>query len=311
MLQLIRIATRKSPLALWQANFVKNKLLNLYPNLSVELVPIVTQGDILLDTPLAKIGGKGLFVKQLEQALLDNEADIAVHSMKDVPIFSPKGLILLTVLQREDARDAFISNRYRSLDELPPDAVVGTSSLRRQCQIKARDPFVTTSDLRGNIGTRLEKLDDNKSKYDAIILAVAGLKRLGLTHRITSTFDIDQMLPAMGQGALGIETRVNDNAIHALLAPLDHTPTRLCLTAERALNRTLQGSCQVPIGCYATLNDNTLSIRGLVGSLDGKNIIRHEKIGPADHAQTLGMDLAAQLLNNGAKQILNNILSKS
>lgn len=311
MLQLIRIATRKSPLALWQANFVRNRLLNLYPNLSVELIPIITQGDILLDTPLAKIGGKGLFVKQLEQALLDNEADIAVHSMKDLPVFSPKGLILLTILQREDARDAFISNRYGSLDELPPDAVVGTSSLRRQCQIKARYPFVTTSDLRGNIGTRLEKLDDNKSKYDAIILAVAGLKRLGLTHRITSILDVDQMLPAMGQGALGIQTRINDSAIHALLAPLDHTPTQVCLTAERALNRTLQGSCQVPIGCYATLDNNTLSIRGLVSSLDGKNIIYHEKTGPAEQAKTLGTDLAVQLLNNGAKQILDNILSKS
>lgn len=305
MVRLIRIATRKSPLALWQANFVKNELLNLYPNLSVELIPIVTQGDVILDTPLAKIGGKGLFVKQLELALLNNVADIAVHSMKDMPACFPEGLTLSTICQREDARDAFISNRYQSLQDLPANATVGTSSLRRQCQLKAQYPFVTTCDLRGNISTRLKKLDEGE--YDAIILAVAGLKRLDLTHRITKALDIDQMLPAVGQGAIGIETRADDLVIQSLLTPLDHTQTRLCIMAERAVNKTLQGNCQVPIGCYATLNDNTISIQGMVGSVDGKKIIRNERTGPSNQAQELGRDLAIRLLNNGAQKILDTI----
>lgn len=305
MVQLIRIATRKSPLALWQAGSIQRQLQKHYPHLSVELVPITTEGDMILDIPLTKMGGKGLFVKQLELALLNNEADIAVHSMKDVPAAFPEGLILSTICKREDARDAFISNRYRSLDELPSKARVGTSSLRRQCQLKAHYPFITTDDLRGNIDTRLEKLD--RGEYDAIILAVAGLKRLGLTHRITKALDIEKMLPAVGQGALGIEIRADDYTTKTLLAPLDHAPTRLCLETERALNKTLQGSCQAPIGGHATLNDDTLFIQGLVGSVDGKQIIRQEKTGPACYAETLGRDLATQLLNSGAKQILNDI----
>lgn len=301
----IRIATRKSPLALWQANFVKSQLLKYHPTLVVELVPIVTQGDIILDTPLAKIGGKGLFVKQLEQALLDHEADIAVHSIKDIPVEFPDKLTLTTICAREDPRDAFVSNQYQSLDDLPEDAVVGTSSLRRQCQLKARYPRLNIKDLRGNVGTRLSKLD--QGEYDAIILAVAGLKRLGLSERIASTLDPSVMLPAVGQGAVGIETRINDPRIEQLLAPLDDQSTRDCLLAERAMNKMLQGGCQVPIGCYATLNQDTLHIRALVGRCDGSQIIRAEITGNRVAAEQLGIELAQQLLKKGARHILDEI----
>lgn len=305
MQKIIRIATRQSPLALWQANFIKQQLTYFHPRLMVELIPIMTQGDIILDTPLAKIGGKGLFVKQLEHALLNDQADIAVHSMKDIPVEFPKGLALTTICCREDPRDAFVSNNYQSLAQLPANAIVGTSSLRRQSQLRATYPHLTIRDLRGNVGTRLQKLDNGE--YDAIILAAAGLTRLGLTARITQALEITDMLPAVGQGAIGIESRLNDSAISTLLAPLDDPSTRFCIVAERAFNETLQGGCQVPIGCHATLNQDTLHIRGLISRLDGSKTIKAEITGKANDADQLGRKLATLLLNDGADAILNEI----
>lgn len=301
----LRIATRQSPLALWQANYVKQQLQLHHPALQVELIPMVTKGDILLDTPLAKIGGKGLFVKQLEQALLENQADIAVHSIKDVPVQFPAGLQLSTICQRAEVRDAFVSNHYATLAQLPQGAVVGTSSLRRQAQLRALYPHLQIRDLRGNVGTRLQKLD--QGDYDAIILAGAGLQRLQLTARITQLLPIEQMLPAVGQGAVGIESRCDDTATLALLACLDHQPTRVCITAERAMNQTLQGGCQVPIGCLAQLQADQLQIQALVGSLDGKTILRSQISGPASAAEQLGTELAHQLLAQGADKILAEI----
>ncbi|WP_392551686.1 hydroxymethylbilane synthase [Orbus wheelerorum] len=303
--QVIKIATRKSPLALWQANYVKNRLISCHPELTVELVPMVTQGDVLLDSPLSKIGGKGLFVKQLELALLNDEADIAVHSLKDIPAQFPNGLELTTICVRDDVRDAFISNKYNNLSELPKNAIVGTSSLRRQCQLKAHYPTLTIKDLRGNIGSRLQKLDNNE--YDAIILAAAGLKRLELDERIKQFIPVDIMLPAVGQGAVGIETRQNDDRIHQLLAPLDDQNTRYCVIAERAMNNHLQGGCQVPIACYSKLEQDTLTLQGLVGSLDGQQIITETVIGNKQQATELGIMLAKQLIAQGADKILSQI----
>ena len=239
VLKTLKIATRQSPLALWQANFVKDQLEKFHPTLSVELVPMVTKGDVILDSPLAKIGGKGLFVKELENALLEKRADIAVHSMKDVPMEFPEGLGLSVICKREDPRDAFVSNTYRSLDELPQGAIVGTSSLRRQCQLKQLRPDLDIRSLRGNVGTRLSKLDNGE--YDAIILASAGLIRLGLAERIASFIEVEQSLPAAGQGAVGIECRVDDEEVKALLAPLSDATTTTCVLAERAMNTRLQG----------------------------------------------------------------------
>jgi hydroxymethylbilane synthase len=305
MSQIVRIATRKSALALWQAEFVKAELLRHHPALQVQLVPMSTQGDKILDTPLAKIGGKGLFVKELETAMLDGRADIAVHSMKDVPVAFPDGLVLQTICQREDPRDAFVSNQFQSLAQLPLGAVVGTSSLRRQCQLKALRPDLTVRDLRGNVNTRLAKLDNGE--FAAIILAAAGLIRLGFAARIASFIEPEQILPANGQGAVGIECRSDDTAIQQLLAPLDHYATRLCVLAERAMNRRLQGGCQVPIGAFATLNGNQLQLRGLVGSLDGSQIIRAQHSGSADTAEQLGLMVAEQLLAQGAGAILQQV----
>lgn len=305
--QVIKIATRKSPLALWQANYVRSQLITHHPELTVELVPMVTQGDVLLDSPLSKIGGKGLFVKQLELALLNHEADIAVHSIKDIPAQFPDGLDLTTICVRDDIRDAFISNRYNSLDELPKNAIVGTSSLRRQCQLKARYPDLMIKDLRGNVGSRLQKLDNDE--YDAIILAAAGLKRLELARRIKQYIPVNIMLPAVGQGAVGIETRQNDDRIHQLLAPLDDQNTRFCVIAERAMNNFLQGGCQVPIACYSTLQQDILTLQGLVGSLDGKNIITANVSGHKQQATDLGITLAKQLIEHGADKILSQITS--
>ncbi|WP_333608443.1 hydroxymethylbilane synthase [Arsukibacterium sp.] len=302
MSQLIRIATRKSALALWQAEFVKAELLRHHPLLTVELVPMSTQGDKILDTPLAKIGGKGLFVKELETAILEGRADIAVHSMKDVPVEFPPGLMLSTICQREDPRDAFVSNLFSSLSALPPGAVVGTSSLRRQCQLKALRPDLQVRDLRGNVNTRLAKLDNGE--YAAIILAAAGLIRLGFEQRITDLLPVTSSLPANGQGAVGIECRTDDLAVQQLLAPLEHLATRHCVLAERAMNRQLQGGCQVPIGAYAEITDGQLWLRGLVGSLDGCQIIRHQLEGPAENAEQLGEQLAQVLLAEGAGDIL-------
>ncbi|NUF48859.1 hydroxymethylbilane synthase [Gilliamella sp. ESL0250] len=301
----IRIATRKSPLALWQANFVKQNLLLAHKNLTVELIPIVTQGDILLDSPLSKIGGKGLFVKQLEQAILNSEADIAVHSIKDIPAEFPEGLTLATICKRDDVRDAFISNKYSNLDELPNGAVIGTSSLRRQCQLRAKYPHLQIKDLRGNVGTRLAKLDNNE--YDAIILASVGLKRLALEDRIKQYIETSLILPAVGQGAIGIETRTDDKQILNILSVLDDKNSRVCIQAERAMNKTLQGGCQVPIACYSQLNNDILSLQGLVGRIDGSKIIKAALTGDISEAEKLGQELAKRLLEQGAKAILQEL----
>lgn len=302
---LLKIATRQSPLALWQANFVKHQLETLHPGLRVELVPMVTKGDVILDSPLAKIGGKGLFVKELEAALLDGRADIAVHSMKDVPMEFPQGLGLSVICRREDPRDAFVSNKYAALADLPASAVVGTSSLRRQCQLKQLRPDLQVHSLRGNVGTRLSKLD--QGEYDAIILASAGLIRLGLAERIRSFIEVEQSLPAVGQGAVGIECRSDDLVVQQLLAPLADQQTTLCVLAERAMNRRLQGGCQVPIGGYAIIENEQLWLRALVGELDGSQIIRAEGRGDLTAAEQLGTQIAESLLAQGAGQILAKV----
>ncbi|HDZ9458481.1 TPA: hydroxymethylbilane synthase [Vibrio cholerae] len=301
----IRIATRQSPLALWQANYVKDALMAAHPGLQVELVTMVTRGDVILDTPLAKVGGKGLFVKELEIAMLEGRADLAVHSMKDVPVDFPDGLGLVTICEREDPRDAFVSNTYAKIEALPSGAIVGTCSLRRQCQLKAARPDLVIKELRGNVGTRLSKLD--AGEYDAIILAAAGLKRLELESRIRSFIEPEQSLPAVGQGAVGIECRVDDQRVRALLAPLNHADTADRVRCERAMNLTLQGGCQVPIGSYALLEGNTIWLRALVGEPDGSQIVRGEIRGPRTQAEQLGITLAEQLLSQGAKEILERL----
>lgn len=307
MSRTLRIATRKSPLALWQAEFVKAQLLKYHADLDVELVAMTTKGDILLDTPLAKIGGKGLFVKELEVAMLDGRADIAVHSMKDVPMEFPSGLDLAVICERENPLDAFVSNDYKSLEELPDGAIVGTSSLRRQCQVRAHFPNLQIKELRGNVNTRLAKLD--AGEYQAIILASAGLIRLGMNDRIACALDSSLSLPAGGQGAVGIECRTEDTATRELLAPLHNTDTASCVIAERAVNRHLQGGCQVPIACFAELDASgqTLGLRGLVGSIDGATLLRAELQGPRGNAKALGVELAEQLLAQGAGEILAEV----
>ncbi|BAE75641.1 Porphobilinogen deaminase [Sodalis glossinidius str. 'morsitans'] len=302
---LLRITTRQSPLALWQAGYVRDELLRHHPHLQVELVPLVTRGDITLDTPLAKVGGKGLFIKELELALLEHRADIAVHSMKDVTVSFPAGLGLCVLCERDDPRDAFVSPRYANLDVLPPGAIVGTSSLRRQCQLRERRPDVIVHDLRGNVGTRLAKLD--RGNFDAVILAVAGLKRLGLEDRIRHAIDPADSLPAVGQGAVGIECRLDDARTLALLAPLHHRETSLRVGAERAMNARLQGGCQVPIGSYAVLDGEEIWLRALVGSPDGTTVIRSEGRAPLAQAEQLGLRLADDLLNRGARAILADV----
>lgn len=303
--QLVRIATRKSPLALWQAEFIKAELERVHPNIVVELLAMSTRGDKILDAPLAKVGGKGLFVKELETALLENRADIAVHSMKDVPMAFPDGLGLSVICQREDPRDAFVSNTYTSIDELPAGSRVGTSSLRRQCQLRQQRPDLAIIDLRGNVNTRLSKLDEGQ--YDAIILAAAGLIRLEMKDRITQCLSVEQSLPAGGQGAVGIETRIGDQRIEALLAPLHHPITAEQVLAERAMNLRLEGGCQVPIGCFAQAdhdNPEALWLRGLVGSPDGQVMLTAEARGARSEASALGMRVADELLAQGAADIL-------
>ncbi|MBH0073073.1 hydroxymethylbilane synthase [Pseudoalteromonas sp. NZS127] len=302
---IVRIATRKSALALWQAEFVKAQLEHYHPGILVELVPMSTQGDIILDTPLAKIGGKGLFVKELEQAMLEGLADMAVHSMKDMPVEFPEGLTLHTICEREDPRDAFVSNNFANIDELPQGAIVGTSSLRRQCQIRASRPDLKIHDLRGNVNTRLAKLDSGQ--YDAIILAAAGLIRLEMKERIRAYIEPEVSLPANGQGAVGIECRTDDEAIKALLAPLEHSETRIRVNAERAMNRHLEGGCQVPIGAYALVSGDQVHLRGLVGAIDGSEILRDEVSGHVDDAEKLGVELAKMLLAQGADRILAEV----
>ncbi|HEY0210275.1 hydroxymethylbilane synthase [Acerihabitans sp.] len=302
---LIRIATRQSPLALWQAQYVQRQLMVHHPALRVELVPLITRGDILLDTPLAKLGGKGLFIKELERALIEDRADIAVHSLKDVPVAFPDGLGLVTICERDDPRDAFVSPAYASLDDLPPGAVVGTSSLRRQCQVRERRPDLIIRDLRGNVGTRLAKLD--RGEYDAVILAVAGLKRLDLGDRIRTRLEPELCLPAVGQGAVGVECRLDDSRTRELLAPLHHQATALRVSAERAMNARLDGGCQVPIGSYAEIRGDQLWLRALVGSPDGSRVIRAENSAPLDQAESLGVLLAEELLRQGAQEILEQV----
>ena len=298
----LRIATRQSPLALWQAHYVKQRLEACHPQLTVELVPMVTRGDIILDTPLAKVGGKGLFVKELELALLEGRADIAVHSMKDVPVEFPEGLGLVTICERDDPRDAFVSNHFDSLDALPAGSVVGTSSLRRQCQIAERRPDLVIRSLRGNVGTRLGKLDNGD--YHAIILAVAGLNRLELQSRIRYALPAEVSLPAVGQGAVGIECRLDDEHTQALLASLNHEETAIRVRAERAMNMRLEGGCQVPIGSYAELNNGELWLRALVGAPDGSILVRGERRGKPEDAEVMGISLAEELLDKGAREIL-------
>ena len=305
----LRIATRKSPLALWQAEHVRSRLQEAHPGLAVELVTMTTKGDRVLDSPLAKIGGKGLFVKELEQGMLAGDADIAVHSMKDVPVEFPEGLGIGTILEREDPHDAFVSNRIGSVEALPEGAVVGTSSLRRQCQLRAIRPDLDIRDLRGNVGTRLGKLDNGD--YAAIVLACAGLKRLGMADRITQAIDSEVMLPAIGQGIIGIETRLDDARVSELLGPLHDGDTAVRLAAERSLNATLAGGCQAPVAGHAVLQDGELRLRGLVGWPDGSTIVQGEVSGPAGDAVSLGRALAEDLLERGARPILETLLAET
>ncbi|MFO1422236.1 MAG: hydroxymethylbilane synthase [Candidatus Competibacteraceae bacterium] len=303
----LRIATRQSPLALWQAEHVADRLRQAHPGLRVELIGMITRGDKILDSPLAKVGGKGLFVKELEQGLLDGRADLAVHSMKDVPVDFPAGLGVPVILAREDPRDAFVSRHYPHPDALPVRARVGTSSLRRQCQLTARYPGWEIRSLRGNVGSRLAKLD--AGEFDAILLAAAGLKRLGLEERITVALEPEFSLPAIGQGAIGVECRLDDARTRDLIAVLDDPATHVRVMAERALNARLQGGCQVPIAGHAVLLDHgQLWLRGLVGEPDGSRIVAGEMRGPAAAAETLGAALAEELLERGADVILRQLL---
>lgn len=297
------IATRESALALWQAHHIRDRLMALHPGLRVELLGMTTQGDRILDVTLNKIGGKGLFVKELEQALQDGRADLAVHSLKDVPMVLPDGFALAAIGAREDPRDAFVSNQYRQLSELPPGSVVGTSSLRRESQLRARYPHLDIRPLRGNVNTRLRKLDEDQ--YAAIILAAAGLKRLGFADRIAALLEPEQSLPAAGQGALGIEIRADRKDLLPLLAPLHHAETAACVRAEREVSRQLGGSCQVPLGAYAVMREDTLFLRGFVATADGKTLLHAEATGSAEAPEALGQQLADALRGQGADAILS------
>ena len=304
--QRLVIATRASRLALWQAEHVRDRLRTLYPACAVELLTLTTRGDQILDRTLSKVGGKGLFVKELENALLDGRADLAVHSLKDVPVDLQAPFELCAVLDRADPRDAFVSNRYASLADLPAGAVVGTSSLRRESQIRARFPALVVKPLRGNLDTRLGKLD--KGDYDAIVLAAAGLERLGMGERISSLLDPADSLPAAGQGALGIEIRDDRDDMRAWLAPLVSTDTTACVLAERAVSRKLGGSCQVPLAAFAQIAGDTLSLRALVASPDGTRIVHATHTGSVDQAEAIGEAAASELLDAGAAGILRELL---
>ena len=299
----MRIATRESALALWQAEHVAARLRTTHPGLVVELVPMTTRGDIILDQPLAEIGGKGLFLKELEVALLEHRADLAVHSMKDVPMALEPGFAIAAVLEREDPFDAFVSNAHASLDALPRGARVGTSSLRRQSQARARRPDLELVDLRGNVNSRLRKLDEKQ--YDAIVLAIAGLKRLGFDARIRARLDAPAWIPAVAQGAIGIECRAGDDAIAALVAPLAHADTTTCVSAERAMNLALHGSCQVPVAGHARLvGGGRMHLVGLVGEAASGRLVRAEAEGPSHEPEALGRRVAQALLAQGAAEIL-------
>lgn len=304
----LKIATRKSPLALWQAQYVKQNLVKHYPDLKVELVTMTTKGDKILDTPLAKIGGKGLFVKELERALMTGAADIAVHSMKDVPMEFPEGLTLEIICERENPHDALVSNKYQSIDELPQGAVIGTSSLRRKAQLAARRPDLIIKDLRGNVGTRLKKLDDGL--YDAIILAAAGLIRLELKDRIKEYIAKDIMIPAVGQGAVGIECRSEDQETKDLISVLHHRKTATRVNAERAMNKRLSGGCQVPIAGHAVIKGESIELTGFVGSEDGTTTIRKHIKDSLDKEIEIGTSVADELIEQGAMKILQAIRSE-
>jgi len=307
--EILRIATRKSPLALWQAYYVRDRLQAEHPGLEVELVKMSTQGDKILDTPLAKVGGKGLFVKELEQGMFEGAADIAVHSMKDVPVELPDGLHISTICPREDPRDAFVSNSYKTFESLPQGARVGTSSLRRQCQLRELRPDLELLDLRGNVNTRLKKLDDGE--YDAIILACAGLIRLEMSERIAEGLAPEQMLPAVAQGAVGIECRVDDERVNALLAPLHDEQSAIRIRAERAMNARLEGGCQVPIGGHAVLEHGVIVMNALVGRPDGTEVVRGNISGRPEDAEELGQILADDLLSRGAGVILKEVYDQN
>ena len=303
IISVLKIATRKSPLALWQAEFVKSKLASLYPDLKIELVKMTTQGDQILNSPLSKIGGKSLFIKELEVGMNEGRADIAVHSMKDVPYELPQGFEIGVILERENPFDAFVSNDYNTIEELPIGAKLGSCSLRRIVQIKAMRPDLEILDLRGNVNTRLKKLDDGE--YDAIILACSGLSRLGFEDRIKQDLSPDESLPAVGQGALGIEIKVNDHKISSLIEPLSHKRTMTEVSAERALNATLQGGCSVAIGAFATSKGSELKLCGMVGNVDSGEIIRVEELGETSNPIDLGVRAANKLLSLGARELLN------
>jgi len=305
----LRIATRKSPLALWQAEHVKSCLMEAHEGLEVELVTFTTQGDKILDTPLSKIGGKGLFVKELETAILEGKADIAAHSIKDVPMDFPDGLFLSTILEREESCDAFVSNTIDSVQKLPIGATIGTCSLRRQSQLLSKRPDLKIKDLRGNVNTRLKKLDDGD--FDAIILACAGLIRLDMADRIKQRVPSSWILPAVGQGAIGLEARIDDEETLSLLSVLNHKDTADRVTAERAVNHRLEGGCQVPIASFAMLDGETLHLQALVGEPDGSKLVEGDISGNRNDAEELGTKLADELLSRGAKEILEKLYNEN
>ena len=305
----ITIATRNSPLALWQAEHVRQRLAAAHPAIQIELIGMTTEGDRFLAAPLIMAGGKGLFIKALEQALLDQRADIAVHSMKDVTLELPDKLALPVIMAREDARDALVSNDYATLAELPERAVIGTSSLRRQSQLRALRPDLLLKDLRGNVGARLGRLD--RREYDAIVLAAAGLKRLGLSDRIRRLIPVEQLLPAIGQGAIGIECRAEDSRIKALIAPLNDPLTALCVKAERAFSRGLNGGCRLPIAGRAVIEKDQLRLAGLVARTDGGAVLKAERRGLPRDAEQTGAALAKTLLARGADRILGELLNQT
>lgn len=308
MKKVLRIATRKSPLAMWQAEFVKAELEKHHEGLRVELMPMSTKGDKILDVPLAKIGGKGLFTKELEDRMMAGEADIAVHSMKDVPMVLPEGFALGAILERHSPTDAFVSNKYASFEDLPKGAILGTSSLRRKAQLKAKRPDLDVRDLRGNVGTRLGKLD--AGQYDAIVLATSGLQRLELDERIRHEISPEVCLPAVTQGTLGIEYFAKDTETLELISVLNHKETEIRTLAERAMNRRLEGGCQVPIGVFAELDNDQITLTGLVASLNGSTILKETMAGPAEHADELGTQLGDKLLSMGAREILQEVYAK-
>ncbi len=303
----IVIATRESALALWQANYIRRWLIELYPQSEISILGMTTRGDQILNTSLSKIGGKGLFIKELEQSMAEGRADIAVHSMKDVPMNMPSGFVLAAITEREDPRDAFISNQYASLDTLPAGSVVGTSSLRRESQLRARFPNLQVQPLRGNVQTRLRKLDEGQ--YAAIILAAAGLKRLGLANRITTVLSPELSLPAVGQGALGIECLSDKIDLVKLMQPLHHIETAQCVKAERAMSRELGGSCQVPLGGFAEIIEKELVLRGFVASPDGSRMVSKQLTGKPEIGETVGIHLAQALKAQGADEILAALAS--